>query len=168
MDGIAAQISLLASIVLALISAFFMVRILVLIVAGQIDLAAGRPGALADLAVQVIYLLVTLMLAVNAQTIGTAFAQLALARQDALLSGDLSDLSLLLAPASRLVLGLAANLAIAMTVMAVAFIALRGQLANLFTSSQGVSQSVMQALTAFAILTLGMIALVLGRSLLFR
>jgi len=167
-NSIAAQISILASVILALVGAFFMVRILVLIFVGQIDLTAGRPGALADLAEQVIFLILTLSLAVHAQSIGKAFAQLAQSQQAALLSGDIAMLKVLLGPATRFVLGLAANLTIAVTLMAVVFIAIRGQVANLFASVDGISRSILQALTAFAILALGIIALLVGRSLLFQ
>jgi hypothetical protein len=166
MDAINQHISGLAAVILALAGAFFMLRILVLVFVSQIDLAAGRPGTLADLAEQAVYMLVTLLLAANAQTIGRAFGALAQANNAALLSGDVRQLGVLLGPAAGLALSLAANLAVAFTLMAVVFIALRGQLANLVSSSEGVGRSILQALTALTVLGAGLLAILVGRSLL--
>jgi hypothetical protein len=166
MDAINQQVSSLAAVILALAGAFFMLRILTLVFVSQIDLAAGRPGALADLAEQAVYMLVTLLLAANAQAIGRAFAALARSNREALLSGDVRQLGVLLGPAAGLALSLAANLAVAFTLMAVVYIALRGQLANLVSSSEGVARSVLQALAALAVLAAGLLALLVGRSLL--
>jgi hypothetical protein len=166
MDAINQQVSNLATVILALVGAFFMLRILVLVFVSQIDLAAGRPGALADLAEQAVYMLVTLLLAANAQAIGRAFAALARSNREALLSGDVRQLGVLLGPAAGLALSLAANLAVAFTLMAVIYIALRGQLANLVSSSEGVARSILQALTALTVLAAGLLALLVGRSLL--
>lgn len=165
MDAVASQVSALAAVILALAAGYFMLRILALVFAGQIDLASGRPGALADLAGQAVSMLVALLLAVNAQAIGRAFAGLAQANKAALLSGDVRQLEGLIAPAAGLALSLAANLAVACTFTAVVFIALRGQLANLFASAEGVARSILQALTALAVLAAGILALVVGRSL---
>lgn len=166
MNGLTEQISGLMAVVLGLVSAYFMLRILVLIFVGQIDLAAGRPGALADLAEQAVYLLVTLALAANAGAIGRAFGALAQANQADLLSGDITRLSSILAPAAGLALGLAANLALAFTLMAVTFIAVRGQIANLTASSHGVAASIVQVLTALAVFGLGLMVLAAGRAIL--
>lgn len=166
MSGLIEQISGLMAVVLALVGAYFMLRILVLVFVGQIDLTTGRPGALADLAEQAVYLLVTLALAANAGTIGRAFGSLATGNQDALLSGDITRLSALLAPAAGLALGLAANLALAFTLMAVVFIAVRGQIAILTASSSGVAAGIVQVLTALVLFGLGLIVLAAGRALL--
>ncbi len=168
MDAVAHEISAFAAIVLALVGVYFLVRILVLVFISQVDLVAGRPGALADLAEQAIYLLITLALAANAQAIGRAFAGLAQANKDALLSGDITRLSALIAPATRLVTGLAANLAIAFTLMAVVYIALKGQLANLASSSEGLARSILQVATALVVLGFGILAILIGRSLLLH
>jgi hypothetical protein len=167
MEGVTSQISAFAAVILALISGFFMVRILALVFVGQIDLAAGRPGALADLAEQAVYMLITLALAVHAQGIGQAFGALAQANTQALLSSDIRQLKVLIEPAARLVLSLAANLAVAFTFMAVVFISVRGQIANLAASSDGLARSIIQGITAIAVLVLGMLALVIGRSFMY-
>ncbi len=168
MSAVASEISAFASVVLALVGVFFLVRILVAVFTSQIDLVTGRPGALADLAEQAIYMLLTLALAANAQAIGRAFAGLAEANKDALLSGNITRLSALITPAARLVVGLAANLAIAFTLMAAVFIALKGQMANLASSSEGLARSVLQLVTTLAVLLFGILALVVGRSMLLH
>ena len=168
MSAVSGEISAFAAIILALLGVYFLMRILVLLFTSQIDLATCLPGALADLAEQAIYMLLTLALAANAQAIGRAFAALAEANKDALLSGDLTRLSVLITPTARLVVGLAANLAIAFTLMAVVYIALKGQIANLLSSSEGLARSVMQVATALVVLGFGILALVIGRSMLLH
>src|SRR5512135_2429684 len=103
MSAVSSEISSFAAVILALVGVYFLMRILILIFVSQVDLVTGRPGALADLAEQAIYMLVTLALAANAQAIGRAFAGLAEANQDALLSGNITRLSVLIVPAARLV-----------------------------------------------------------------
>jgi hypothetical protein len=168
MSAVQSQISAFESVVLALVGAFFLVRVLVLVFVGEIDLVTGRPGALADLAEQAVYILVTLALAANAQAIGRAFGALATADKSALISGDVTRLGVLMAPAAHLAAALAANLVIAMTLVAVAYIALKGQLANMLSSSEGLARSILGVVTALALFGLGLLALLIGRSLLLH
>ena len=166
MSAVGSQISAFASVILALVGAYFLVRVLVLVFVGEIDLVTGRPGALADLAEQAVYILVTLALAANAQAIGRAFGALATADKSALLSGNVTQLRVLVAPAARLAAVLAANLVIAMTLVAVSYIALKGQLANMFSSSEGLARSILGVLTALALFGMGLVSILIGRALL--
>ncbi len=168
MSAVSSEISSFAAVILALVGVYFLMRILILIFVSQVDLVTGRPGALADLAEQAIYMLVTLALAANAQAIGRAFAGLAEANKDALLSGNVTRLSVLMTPAARLVTGLAANLAIAFTLIAVVYIALKGQISNLVGSSEGLARSALQVGTALVVLGFGILAIAIGRSMLLH
>jgi len=154
------------SILLYITAAFFMLRMLVLVVIGQIDLGAGRPGALGDLLIQVIYALLALVLALNAKAIQAGLVRIFQADEGLLTSGDLSQLGLLIQPMLRMLLLLALTLAVATALVGLALNAIRGQVAILAGSHTGLGDSLVHGLLILAVFGLGVLAIVAGSRLL--
>lgn len=154
------------SMLLYITAAFFMLRMLVLVVIGQIDLGAGRPGALGDLLIQVIYSLLAFFLGLNAKVIHSGLVSIFQADDQMLTAGDLSQLGLLIQPMLRMLLLLALTLAVATALVALALNAVRGQVAILAGSHTGLGESLVHGLLILAVFGLGALAILAGSRLL--
>ncbi len=159
-------VSPLFATMLYVIAAFFMLRILVLVFIGQIDLAAGKPGALADIVIQGLYALLALLLAVNARTISNSIAAVFSSQSDLLTTSDVSNLGGIITPIISMILGLAATLAVSFTLVSVVMNAVKGQLSTLTGSVAGLGSSVLQLLITLLVFGIGAVIIVLGSHLL--
>jgi hypothetical protein len=150
---------------LYIIAAYFMIRTLVLIFVGQIDMAGGRPGALGDIIVQGLYMLIALLLAVNAQSISATVTNAISSHSDVLTTGNIGDLRYIIEPLGGLVIKLAGTLAVSFTLVAVVMNVLKGQLSTMSGSVAGLSESAFQGLATVLVFTIGIVIIVLGSSL---
>ena len=150
---------------LYIIGTFFMLRMLINIFVGQIDLASGRPGALADILVQSTYTLLCLILAVNAKAINAAITNVLVADIQALTTTNPQNIVVVLEPFAKIALGIITTLVISFTFISVVFSAVKGQISVLSGSVAGLSGSVIQGLIAVATFGIGVIVIVLGSKL---
>lgn len=162
---LASNISGFAKIMLFLAAGYFYVRIMVSIFVGQIDIFTARPGAMADLLQQSIYALIALLLAIQSTKIGEWLVSLALTSQTILTSQSPTALNTaLFAPMFKMVIMLVASLASFITVIAVVYSLVRGQLSQLFLNAGGLGASIYQAGTAFVVLGIGVLFVLIGNS----
>jgi hypothetical protein len=131
---------------LYLLSAFFMVRTLVLIFVGQIDIATSRINAISDIVVQGLYMLLTLLLAVNARTISLTITNTISEHADILTTSSIGNLKYLIEPLGGMLIKLAGTLAVSFTLVAVVFSVFKGQLSAMSGSMMGLSESAFQAI----------------------
>lgn len=150
---------------LYLLSAFFMVRTLVLIFVGQIDIATSRINAISDIIVQGLYMLLTLLLAVNARTISLTITNTISEHSEILTSSSIGNLKYLIEPLGGLLIKLIGTLAVSFTLVAVVFSVFRGQLSAMSGSIMGLSESVFQGIGVILIFAIGIVVIVLGSSL---
>ena len=162
---ISALLAPIFAIALYLVAAFFMLRMLVLVVVGQIDISVGRSGALADVLVQSLYGLLALLLAVNAPAIHASVQSIIRSNSAVLTGSELSQLGLILQPMASLVIGLALTLAVSAGLVAVIFNALRGQVASLSGAHGGLSEALAQGFFILVVFGVGAIAIVIGSRL---
>jgi hypothetical protein len=147
------------------ISAFFMVRILVLIFVGQIDIATSRINAISDIVVQGLYMLLTLLLAVNVQTISLTITNVFSEHSEILTTSSIGNLKYLIGPLGGLLIKLAGTLAVSFTLVAVVFSVFKGQLSAMSGSFMGLSESAFQGIGVMLIFGIGIVVIVLGSSL---
>ena len=150
---------------LYLLSAFFMVRTLVLILVGQIDIATSRINAISDIIVQGLYMLLTLLLAVNARTISLTITNTISEHSEILTSSSIGNLKYLIEPLGGLLIKLICTLAVSFTLVAVVFSVFRGQLSAMSGSIMGLSNSALQGIGVILIFAIGIVVIVLGSSL---
>ena len=150
---------------LYLLSAFFMVRTLVLIFVGEIDIATSRINAISDIIVQGLYMLLTLLLAVNARTISLTITNTISEHSEILTSSSIGNLKYLIEPLGGLLIKLIGTLAVSFTLVAVVFSVFRGQLSAMSGSIMGLSESVFQGIGVILIFAIGIVVIVLGSSL---
>lgn len=151
-------------VVLALIGGFMGFRILYTIFIAQIDFAAGRPGALADAAVEVLAALILLQLAYASPQIGRAAAVITEnAAGDGIGTQDIVGLlgRLLFTPLYELAL----VLAVCATIVVVVLLAFKAQISALGGMAGQLGQSWIHAATAVLLLAFGVIAVRVGSSI---
>ncbi|MBN2500825.1 MAG: hypothetical protein JXB38_08615 [Anaerolineales bacterium] len=162
---VGALVGEVTGVLLALIAGFLGVRVFITIVTGQIDLAAGKPGALADIAAELVGAIFLLAIAAEAGQIGAQAA--AVVSAAAPVTGE-EVVALLGKVVIDPLLAIAASLAIALTVVAVTLAALRGQLAALTGGSGRLADSLQMAAAAVLLLTVGLLAVRVGAGLLLK
>ena len=154
----------LTQVVLALIGGFLGFRILFSVFIAQVDLAAGRAGALSDSAVEVIAALILLQLAYAAPEIGRAAAVISEnAASQGVRAQDIVQLlnQILFTPLYELAL----VMAVCAAIVAVVLLAFKAQIAAMGGMAAQLGQSWLQAATAVLILTFGILALRVGLSI---
>ena len=155
-DVISALVGQAVSVVLYVISAYFFIRLMLALFSGQIDLAGGRPGAIADLTQQIFFLLLSLVLALDAPRMAQGFAAIGQANFKAAYSTDIHSLLVIIEPIALLVYNLVATLVVSMFMITVVLSAVRSQVANLMGSSSGLVQGLVTAGSAVLVFAFGL------------
>jgi hypothetical protein len=137
----------------------------VLIFVGQIDIATSRINAISDIVVQGLYMLLTLVLAVNAQTISLTITNVFSENSDILTTSSIGNLRYFIEPLGGLLIKLAGTLAVSFTLVAVVFSVFKGQLSAMSGSIMGLSESAFQGIGVMLIFGIGIVVIVLGSSL---
>lgn len=162
LEVIADLIGRLVSILLLLIAGYFFIRLLLAVFSGQIDLAAGKPGALADLVQELFFLLLSFVFALDAPRLARSFAALAKQNVASLTGNDVSALTVLMQPLLLLVFNILATLVVSVFLVNVVLSALRGQVAAMLGAPQSLSRSFSAVMLAVLALALGLALLRMG------
>jgi hypothetical protein len=110
-------------------------------------------------------MLLTLLLAVNAQTISVTITNVFNEHSEILTTSSIGNLKYLVEPLGGLLIKLTGTLAVSFTLVAVVFSAFKGQLSAMSGSFIGLSDSVFQGIGVMLIFGIGIVVIVLGSSL---
>jgi hypothetical protein len=126
------------TVLLYLIAGMVGVKLYYAVFTGQIDLAAGRPGALADAVMNILGGLVVMTFAIHAQTIGASLGSYV---EGLSVDSPGSVMAVVESVVIRPMSSLMITLAVSTFFATVVFYGLRGQMASLTGNFQGLGQS---------------------------
>jgi len=110
-------------------------------------------------------MLLTLLLAVNVQTISLTITTVFSEHSEILTTSSIGNLKHLIEPLGGLLIKLAGTLAVSFTLVAVVFSVFKGQLSAMSGSIMGLSESAFQGIGVMLIFGIGIVVIVLGSSL---
>jgi len=144
----------ITAVVVYIIGGFLAIRVFFAIFIGQIDLATGKPGALADTVLQIIFSIVLMVIASQGKEIGQSVGNYVTQNSDAFTttSGLIGLLGTILI---KPILSIAGTLAVSVTIVAVVAAAFKGQIGVLIGNGANLANSWMLAIGAILLLTTG-------------
>ncbi|MCB2160633.1 hypothetical protein KQH40_00945 [bacterium] len=163
-NDIYAIIGQLTQVILALIGGFMGFRILFTVFIAQIDFSSGKPGALADATIEIIFALLLLQIAYVAPEIGKTAGMIAEEGSGPSMgAGDVMDIlgRLIFQPLYEL----AVVLAISATIVIIVLMVFKAQIAALGGAAAQLGQSWLNAATVALLLAFGLIAVRVGLSI---
>lgn len=155
-----------ASVILYILGILFLFRMMVSILIGQLDLTVGNDRAVKELIVNSAYILLALLLAVNANKIAADIGEFIQENAGLLTSTSVDGIYKMAGKIGLMLLQLGGVLAVSVTMITIVFSAVRGSLSATTGNTEGLSSSIKQAIMAAALITVGFIVIVVGKSLL--
>ena len=158
--------------VLFVIAAFFFIRMMMAVISGQIDFIGGKPGAFAELLQGSVWMLVTLVLAINIPLIANSMGALFSGQIDKLGAGvtdptnPLGVVGAVLQPIATFFMRITIVMAFSVTTIAIGFGILKSQLSVMFGAPGGLVEGIKTAGGTFLVLMLGVIVMFVGSKLL--
>lgn len=154
------------AVVLYVISGFFFIRLMLALFSSQIDISGGKPGAAADMIQETMYILLSLIFALDAPRLAEGFASLALANQNVLSAKDstILDIILLYEPVFQLLFNIVGTLVFSTFMINMVLSGFTAQYATLVGSTDGISKGVMNMVSIVATLIVGLTMLRIGGS----
>lgn len=104
------KIAQMTRVFIYLIGIFFVGRMLLVIFSSQIDLAGGKPGAIADMASEMVFALISFLLAVDTPRLARTFAAIAIQNTEAATKTEISAMGMVIGPIAGFVLSLLGTL----------------------------------------------------------
>jgi hypothetical protein len=150
------------SVMLYVAAGYFFVRALLVLFTSQVDLIGGRPGALADMLQQMIFLLLSFVFALDAPRLLQGFVRLAASHMGDYTSGEIGGLVQVLEPVFLLLFNLLGTLAVASLMINLVYAALQAQISATLGASVGLSQAFVSLGSTILTFVLGIAILRLG------
>ena len=150
----AALLAQITAVVVYLIGGFLGIRVFYAIFTGQIDLATGKPGALADTVLQIIFSIVLMTIASGGQEIGQSIGSYVTQNSGALTSAS-GMIDLISIIVIKPILSIAGTLALSVTIVAVVVAALKGQIGVLVGDGSSLANSWILAVGAVLLFAVG-------------
>ena len=152
---IAGKIARITQVFIYLIGVFFVGRMLLVIFSSQINLVGGKPGAVADMASEMVYALISFLLAVDTPRLAEAFAAIALNRSEAATSSDIAAMGTVIEPIAGFVIGLLGTLVFVGFVVNFVFTGVQAVVNSAIGSPGGMSAAISTGISLVFTLLLG-------------
>jgi hypothetical protein len=157
-------------VILYLAAGFFGVRMLIILYSSQIDMALGKPGGAADMIQEMVYLLITLVMALELPSIAQGFVDLSgdviicSPSGGAISCGSITLMTQMIAPLIGFLAQIILTLAFAAFSLGAVFNGLQAQLSNLLGRPGGWAEAAIRFGSAMVTFVLGLAFIRIGNS----
>lgn len=156
LDTIACIVGQATAVVLYIIGGYYSIRLMLTIFTGQIDLIGGKPGAIADMVQQMIFILLSFVFAIDAPRLVRGFAALADRNIGKATSNDIGALVYILEPVFLVIFNIVATLVITNFLVNFVIAAVKSQIGVATGSPAALSQGILSIITTVITLAVGL------------
>jgi hypothetical protein len=152
---LADKIAQISRIFIYLVGIFFVGRMLLIVFSSQIGVSGGKPGAIADMTSEMVFALLSFLLAVDTPRLAQAFAAIAMQNIDAATSAEISAMGTVIEPIAGFVIGLLGTLVFVGFAVNFVFAGTQAVVTAAIGNPGGISTGVSKALSLVFTLLLG-------------
>jgi hypothetical protein len=149
------KISRITQVFIYLIGVFFAARMLLLIFSSQIDLAGGRPGAIANMASEMFYALLSFLIAVDMPNLAEAISAIATKNTEAATGVDIAAMGDVVEPIAGFVISLLGTLVFVGFIVNFVYTGVQAVVSSALGSPGGISNAISTGLSLIFTLLLG-------------
>ncbi|MGD2028032.1 MAG: hypothetical protein PVI99_09465 [Anaerolineales bacterium] len=149
-------ISRITQVFIYLIGVFFAVRMMLLIFSSQISLAGGKPGAIADMASEMVYALLSFLIAVDMPKLAEAISSIAMKNADGATGVDIAAMGDVVEPIAGFVISLLGTLVFVGFIVNFVYTGVQAVVSSALGSPGGISNAISTGLSLIFTLLLGL------------
>lgn len=157
------KITQITQVLLYLISIYFVARMLMIIFSSQIELVGGKPGAIAGMATEMVYALLSFLVAIESPGLGQAFAHIASKNIETAVGSEIASVGGILEPIVGFIIGFLGTLVFTGFTVGFVFSGVRTLVTSAVGSPSGLSMAVSTGLSLLFSLFFGFAFLRVGQ-----
>jgi len=146
-----------------LVGIYFVARMLLIMFSSQINLVGGKPGAVADMATEMVFALLSFLIAMDTPKLAAAFSSLAANNMGAAVSSDLSAMGNIVEPIAGFVISLLGTLVFVGFIVNFVYTGLQGVIQSAIGAPSGITNAISNSISLVFSLALGLVFLRAGQ-----